>query len=153
MTPETVQELYIAQEHPRLSLSEEQIRCAVEEVFRGEEASYTSLGIILSGHEHIRELNRQFRGKNYMTDVLAFPLHNEGEPVEGEVYVDLDTAWERAPEFHASFEEEALRYIIHGVLHLIGHLDDTPEGKAQMHALEDRYLTHMRQRGCLGENR
>ncbi len=142
-------ELYIAREHPHLHFSEEQVRCAVEEVFQGEKACYRLLGIVLTGHEHVCALNKQFRQREYVTDVLAFPLHEGKEPVEGEVYVDLDTAHERAPEFGASFEEEALRYVIHGLLHLIGYLDETPEAKARMHEREDRYLARMRERGCL----
>ena len=48
-----------------------------------------------------------------------------GEHVDGEVYVDLDTAAERAPEFGVTMAHEALRYVAHGVLHLCGYDDAT----------------------------
>ena len=54
--------------------------------------------------------------------------------------MDLDTAAERAPEFGVPFEREALRYVVHGVLHLAGHDDATDAGRAAMRALEDVYL-------------
>ena len=61
-------------------------------------------------------------------------------PVRGEIYVDLDTAAERAPEFETTFEEEAARYLVHGLLHLMGYDDRDEEGQRQMRELEDRYL-------------
>ena len=60
--------------------------------------------------------------------------------LDGEIYVDLDTAEERAPEFGTTFEAEALRYVAHGVLHLAGHDDATDPQRAAMRVLEDRAL-------------
>ena len=61
--------------------------------------------------------------------------------IDGEVYVDLDMALERAPEFHSDFETEAFRYVLHGILHLLGYDDQTAELKAEMRGLEDKYLS------------
>jgi rRNA maturation RNase YbeY len=60
--------------------------------------------------------------------------------VEGEVYVDLDTAAERHEEFDTSFEREAYRYVIHGLLHLMGYDDATSEGQETMRQKENQYL-------------
>ena len=60
--------------------------------------------------------------------------------LDGEVYVDLDTAQERAPESSASFANEALRYVAHGTLHLAGHDDARDAQRAAMRRLEDRAL-------------
>lgn len=68
------------------------------------------------------------------------PADGEGPVVEGEVYVDLDTAAERHQEFDASFEEEVHRYVVHGVLHLCGYDDATESGAAEMRRRENRYL-------------
>jgi rRNA maturation RNase YbeY len=61
-------------------------------------------------------------------------------PVRGEIYVDLDTAAERAPEFETTFEAEAARYLVHGLLHLMGYDDQDEESQRRMRELEDRYL-------------
>ena len=84
-------------------------------------------------------MNRDHLDHDYPTDVLSFPL-SEGEPVEGEVYVDLDMAAERAPEFSTDFSREAARYVIHGLLHLAGYDDGSDAGRQTMRSLENRYL-------------
>ncbi len=131
--------------HPRIQVDDAAVRALVQRVAAGESVVITYLGIILTGHEAVRSLNVEYLGRDYLTDVLAFSLGDnapDADPLEidGEVYVDLDTAEERAPEFGASTELEALRYIAHGLLHLAGYDDDTPEGKDEMHRLEDLYL-------------
>lgn len=111
-------------------------------VLTGEGAEPVYIGVILTDHETVLDLNRTYLQHDYLTDVLSFDLSEseDAHAIEGEVYVDLDTALERHEEFGVSFEEEVRRYVIHGVLHLLGYDDATPEEKAAMHALEDKYL-------------
>jgi rRNA maturation RNase YbeY len=61
------------------------------------------------------------------------------------VYVDLDTAAERHEEFDTSFEEEARRYVAHGVLHLVGYDDRDADEQAVMRRLEDRFLAAVKE--------
>jgi probable rRNA maturation factor len=121
-------------------LSEERVVRAVESVVQGEGRQAGEISVVLTGHEVVLDLNRQFLEHDYHTDVLSFPLSEDVDIVEGEVYVDVETARERHAEFGASFESEVLRYVIHGVLHLCGHDDSTEEGKRSMSVLEDGYL-------------
>ncbi len=132
----------IETDHPTLSVDEKAAREAVLRALHGEGAEPVSVGIVLTGHEAVLELNRAYLDHDYLTDVLSFNLSEDEDPlkIDGEVYVDLDTAAERHAEFGVPFEEEVLRYIVHGVLHLIGYTDDSPEEKAFMQELEDRYL-------------
>ena len=136
----------IHQAHPEHRLSEKLIGETVTRAVEGEGFAIRELSIVLAGHAAVHEINRDWLGHDYETDVVSFPLDEAalaGQRIDGEIYVDLDTAAERAPDFGASFEEEALRYIIHGLLHLMGHDDATEEQRAAMRILEDRYL-----RGC-----
>ena len=133
----------IHHEHPSLSLDEADVRAAVGRAVEGEGFTVADLSVVLADHATVRDLNRDWLGHDYDTDVVSFPLDDGAaarREVDGEVYVDLDTAAERAPEFGAAFEQEALRYVLHGLLHLLGHDDATDEGRARMRALEDRYL-------------
>ena len=129
--------------HPSRTLDEDTVRRVVRAVCEGEGVRPASLGVILGDHRLVHELNREWLGHDYETDVVSFVLDEgaraRGE-IDGEVYVDLDTAAERAPEFGVSPEHEALRYVVHGVLHLAGHDDATDAERAAMRALEDRYL-------------
>ncbi|MEM9996307.1 MAG: rRNA maturation RNase YbeY [Bacteroidota bacterium] len=140
---ERAEPVHVEHAHPTRALDDTTVRATVTRVLNGEGFTVRDISIVLADHATVLDLNRAWLDHDYTTDVLSFNLDEdvlaEGF-VEGEVYVDLDTAAERAPEFGTTFETEALRYVIHGVLHLVGYDDATPEQKATMHALEDRYL-------------
>ena len=141
--PTTDDPVAVFQDHPELNLDEELIRSTVECLVEGEGFALQELSIVLADHGTVHELNREWLGHDYETDVVSFPLDEAAladRQIDGEIYVDLDAAAERAPDFGASFEEEALRYVIHGLLHLMGHDDATEEQRAAMRVLEDRYL-------------
>lgn len=141
MSPDGGLEVHHA--HAERTLDEDRVRAVVEAVCEGEGVRIASLGVVLGDHALVHDLNREWLGHDYETDVVSFVLDEEsparGE-VDGEVYVDLDTAAERAPEFGVTPEHEALRYVVHGVLHLVGHDDATDAERDAMRALEDRYL-------------
>lgn len=135
--------LEVATEHDRLGVDEARVRATVEAVCRGENVRVESLSVVLGGHVLVHALNREWLGHDAETDVVSFVLDESARArggIDGEVYVDLDTAEERAPEFGSTFEAEALRYVAHGLLHLAGHDDATDAQRSAMRALEDRYL-------------
>ncbi|PAP81197.1 rRNA maturation RNase YbeY [Rubrivirga sp. SAORIC476] len=149
MTPESADlgpdedTVEVHQAHDTRRLDEDAVRAVVAAVCAGEGAEAESVGIILGDHALVHELNREWLGHDYETDVVSFTLDEDAQArgvLDGEVYVDLDTAAERAPEFGVTPEHEALRYVAHGVLHLCGHDDATDGQRAAMRALEDRYL-------------
>jgi probable rRNA maturation factor len=77
----------------------------------------------------LRRLNRQFRGKNYATDVLSFP--------PDEMAISLDRAAAQARELHHSLDEELRILMLHGVLHLSGMDHETDAG--EMRRAETRW--------------
>jgi len=119
------------------------IEMLVRSILETEKVDWSSVGIILTGHEQVHELNRQYLQHDYVTDVLSFLIDESGDGIEGEVYVDVETAAERHVEFSVTLREEIERYIVHGVLHLAGHDDDTKEQKDRMHELESQYLRRL----------
>ena len=142
--PEASGGLTVFQEHASLRLSEPDVRALADRIASGENVSWREVGIILGDHALVHDLNREWLEHDWETDVVSFPLDEEARArgeIEGEVYVDLDTAREVAPEVGATFEHEALRYVAHGLLHLVGYDDATDEERAVMRGLEDRYLT------------
>lgn len=90
----------------------------------GEEEGEISL-TFLSDAE-IRELNRHYLGHDCPTDVLTFRLHEDGEPVLGDVYIGFAQAAHQALERDIPIWEELVRLAIHGTLHVLG--SDHPEG-------------------------
>jgi rRNA maturation RNase YbeY len=135
--------LAIFHEHADLAVPEADVRALASRIASGEGVTWREVGVILGSRALVRDLNREWLGHDWNTDVVSFPLDDDARArgeIEGEVYVDLDTAQEAAPEHGATFEHEALRYVAHGLLHLIGYDDATDEDRASMRALEDRYL-------------
>ena len=133
----------IEHDHSSLSLDEDTVDALIRHVLEAEGATPVHVSVVLSDHDTVRRLNAAYLDHDYNTDVLSFPLREEDAPaatVEGEVYVDLDTAEERHDDFDTTFEREAYRYVVHGVLHLVGYDDATEEGQEAMRTREDEYL-------------
>ena len=131
--------LQIDQIHARLRLDEARLRRLIRLVLEGERRALKYLSVILAGHDIVRSLNRDYRDGDYDTDVLSFPL-GDPDAVDGEVYVNLDYAAEHHERFSATFDQEAHRYVVHGLLHLLGYDDRIEEGRKAMRLLEDHYL-------------
>lgn len=85
--------------------------------------------ITVSAHQ-MRELNRQYRGKNKSTDVLSFPWSQE---ILGEIFICAETVRMQSREHKLSFEEEYFYVLLHGVLHLLGYDHEPTLTQRQKH--------------------
>lgn len=85
------------------------------------------------------EVNRQFLGHDYYTDVITFD-YSTPSVLSGDIFISLDTVRSNAEEVGTDFDHELRRILIHGLLHLTGQGDKTPETKAQMTAKEELAL-------------
>lgn len=65
----------------------------------------------------------------------------EGDKLSGDLFISIDSVRENAIEFGTEFDEELHRVIVHGLLHLIGYDDHTPEDQKVMREKEDYYLS------------
>lgn len=97
------------------------------------------INYVFTDDETILAMNRQFIGHDYYTDHIGFD-YCEGSILSGDVYISLDTVRTNAELYAPSYEKELHRVIIHGVLHLIGIQDKTPEERQEMEAAEDSAL-------------
>lgn len=88
------------------------------------------------------EMNRQYLGHDYYTDVITFDYSGRKGThiVSGDVFIDVETVADNARRYGATALQEMRRVMVHGVLHLCGQGDKTPRTNAQMHRKEDRYL-------------
>ena len=142
----TIGEIDIALAHPVLEAPVEAIARHLQDMVDAEGRQIKNLSVVLTDHGTVQDLNKKHLGRSYQTDVLAFDLSDPDSsrvvalPIDGEIYIDLDTAFERAPEFGSTYEKEILRYAIHGLLHLLGYCDDAAEQRDEMKRLENYYL-------------
>ena len=74
------------------------------------------------------------------TDVITFNLEDKGEPLEGEIYISWDRVKNNAQSLKVDVDEELQRMVVHSSLHLVGYEDETPDSKAVMTKLEEKYL-------------
>lgn len=88
------------------------------------------------------EMNRQFLGHDYFTDVITFDYSDlkGSRTVSGDIFIDVETVADNARRYGTSRLQEMRRVVVHGLLHLCGQGDKTPRTHAQMHRKEDRYL-------------
>lgn len=101
--------------------------------------SVGELNYIFCDDEKILSVNREFLQHDYYTDVITFDYTTRTR-VNGDIYISLDTVATNAEQVGVSFLHELHRIIIHGLLHLTGQADKTPETKAQMTAKEEDAL-------------
>ena len=99
-----------------------------------------TISIILSNDNKLQQLKKQYFHQDVLTDVITFNLEDEGDPLEGEIYISLTRVSENARKFKQNIGIELKRVIIHGCLHLLGYDDQTLEEKKAMTCLEDHYL-------------
>ncbi len=148
-------------EGPGDSLEVSWLQSVAEQVLIAQEASSdVELSLVITCQEKVRQLNRDYLGKDAPTDVLAFSmlpeLPAEGEPGVplfvtppdgvlhlGEVIISYPQAVIQAEEHHHSVKKEIAILIIHGVLHLLGYDHDKPEPARRMCAREAEILSHV----------
>ena len=97
------------------------------------------IGYLFVDDEKILEVNREYLGHDYYTDVITFD-YDEDDTVSGDIVISLDTVRSNAQLFGKTYEEELYRVIIHGILHLCGINAKGPGDREIMEAAENKAL-------------
>ena len=97
------------------------------------DTSYESISIeiIFCDDDHLSKFKMKYFNEDVLTDVLAFPIKND-TVLESEIYISYDRALANSKEFDVSLNNEIVRLIVHGLLHLLGYRDDNAELKKIM---------------------
>ena len=98
------------------------------------------IGYMFVNDDKILEINNQYLGHDYYTDIITFD-YDERDVLNGDIVISVDTVRSNAEQFGKSFDDELHRVIIHGILHLCGINDKGPGEREMMEAAEDRALT------------
>ncbi|MEG1885545.1 MAG: rRNA maturation RNase YbeY [Alistipes sp.] len=98
---------------------------------------------IFCSARRLLEMNKQFLGHDYFTDVITFDYSDRKgtKIVSGDIFIDVETVADNAKTYGAHPLTEMRRVVVHGLLHLCGQNDKTPRTNTQMHRKEDKYLT------------
>ncbi|MBQ7870395.1 MAG: rRNA maturation RNase YbeY [Prevotella sp.] len=97
------------------------------------------IGYMFVDDAKILEVNREYLGHDYYTDIITFD-YDEGDVISGDLVISLDTVRSNAELFGKEYDEELHRVIIHGILHLCGINDKGPGEREIMEAEENRAL-------------
>ena len=97
------------------------------------------IGYMFVNDEKILEVNNEYLGHDYYTDVITFD-YCEGNILNGDIVISLDTVRSNAEKFGKTYEDELYRVIIHGVLHLCGINDKGPGEREIMEENENKAL-------------
>lgn len=97
------------------------------------------IGYMFVNDEKILEVNNEYLGHDYYTDVITFD-YCEGDILNGDIVISLNTVRTNAEKFGKTYEEELYRVIIHGILHLCGINDKGPGEREIMEENENKAL-------------
>ena len=97
------------------------------------------IGYLFVDDEKILEVNREYLGHDYYTDIITFD-YDEDDTISGDLVISLDTVRSNAELFGKPYDEELHRVIIHGILHLCGINDKGPGEREIMEAAENKAL-------------
>lgn len=98
------------------------------------------IAVIFCSDNYILDVNLRYLQHDYFTDIITFD-YCEGDKLSGDLFISVDSVRENSIEFGTDFDEELHRVIVHGLLHLIGYDDHTPEEQKVMRSKEDYYLS------------
>ncbi len=130
------------------------VRRCCNAVLRMENFPYPAeISVTFVNNQQIRELNQQYRGKDMPTDVLSFPMgengsydenHDTGAKILGDIVISLEKAVEQANRFGHSLEREVGYLTAHSMLHLLGY--DHEKGgleKVRMREKEEQVMMQL----------
>lgn len=102
-----------------------------------------NISFVFCSDDYLLELNKKFLNHNTLTDIITFD-YNEGNLVNGEIFISVDRVKENAEKFECNFQEELNRVMIHGILHLVGYKDKTAGDKKKMREAENTQLRKLK---------
>ncbi len=132
---------FIEENIPNLELQERKLNRWIKSVAALHGYKLGEITYIFCTDERILEVNREFLEHDYYTDIITFD-YTVQDIISGDIYISVDTVRTNAEQFgNHDYDLELLRVIIHGILHLTGQGDKTPETQAEMTHKENEALT------------
>ena len=115
------------------------VKKITDEIVRSEGKIAGEINFIITSDDYLRTVNKEFLKHNCFTDVISFN-YSLGNNIAGEIYISKDTVMRNSIKYNVDFDNEMLRVMIHGVLHLVGYDDKTKTEKQKMRQLENKWM-------------
>jgi len=122
--------------HKRYKLNEPLLKKIAANILKAiDKQGRRVLDIVFLDDTALKSLNKKYKDRDRLTDVLSFDLGDFGE-----IFISVDRAIANSKIFGTRIEEELVLYVIHGILHLYGYDDENVEDKTRMSAKESEIL-------------
>ena len=130
---------YIAEDVELPALPKQPINCWIKETAAVYGKKTGDIAYIFCSDKRLLEVNKQYLNHDFYTDIITFD-YSEGNLISGDIFISIETVASNAEEFNVTFDNELKRILIHGILHLCGQDDKTPEKRIEMTRKEDLAL-------------
>ncbi len=127
---------FIAEEVALPAIDKTKVKNWIKEVAKNYNRKTGDVSYIFCNDERILQVNNQYLQHDYYTDIITFDYSTEST-ISGDIFISLDTVKSNSETFKTNYTEELHRIIIHGILHLCGNDDKTPELRAEMTTKEN----------------
>ena len=116
------------------------LKIFLESILEEETVDFEKISYIFCTDEYLHKLNMEYLHHDTLTDILTFTLSETSLPIISEIYISVDRVRENSGILKTNYEQELQRVMIHGILHLCGFSDHTPQLKEEMRNKENYYL-------------
>jgi len=125
-----------------LKLKKTHIKKFVKHLIDNEIKKTGDISVIFCSDKYLLDMNKKYLNHNYYTDIITFN-YVEGDTISGDLFISIERVKENALKFHSVWKIELYRVIFHGVLHLVGYNDKTPDESKIIREKEDMYLSEV----------
>jgi len=141
MNDEPGQQIHVSRRCECVRISQAEIKRVTAEAVRRLGYRQYDLSVALLDDDAMAELHWRYRRRRGTTDVLSFDLRDEADGgLEGQIVLSAETARREGRRRRIAAKRELLLYLVHGILHLAGYDDGSPEQADRMHRKEDALL-------------
>lgn len=111
----------------------------IAEIINKHDKKIGRINYLFCSDQMVYDMNVRFLNHDTFTDIITFDSV-EGNLISGDIIISVDRVEENSKAYSVSFENELCRVIIHGILHLLGFKDKSPDDEATMRAKENESL-------------
>lgn len=119
--------------------SPKQFKSWITQVCESESFELGEINYIFCDDSYLLSINKKYLEHDTYTDIITFDYTN-GSVITGDIFISIERVKENSLEFSETFQEELLRVMAHGLLHLMGYKDKIEEHIAEMRAKEEEKI-------------
>lgn len=123
-----------------IPLPEDQLNSWVQQIIISESKIEGEISYIFCDDQYLLDINQQYLQHDTYTDIITFD-YVVGDEINGDIFISLERVLENAAIYKVSHEDELLRVMAHGILHLCGYKDKSADDEALMRSKEDEKIT------------